>query len=125
MFISKRQYESIRHENEIMRRKIEMESKFTNQEIADLSKRVYELENPSRITEQNIKIQGDTIYFNGHGLSFKPPVGMVNLTPYRENDTVEDAIADENNIYVTMKSGDKFTVMDYAPFTEKTRVVKS
>ena len=92
--------------------------------IVRLEKRVYELEHPKKITRQNIAIRGNTIYFNGHSLSLSGPKDTVNLAEYRENDTVEDAVADKDNIYVTMKSGDKFTVEHYSPFNDSTRVVR-
>ncbi|MGE5631394.1 MAG: hypothetical protein ACM3TR_09895 [Caulobacteraceae bacterium] len=65
------------------------------------------------ITEQNIKIDGDTLEYNGHVLSIRPPKGMVNVLRVKENDTIKNAIADSMDIFIEMESGDRFILRDY------------
>jgi len=81
--------------------------------VEKLERKVYDLENPIRYTDQNIGIRGNEIYFNGNVLALKPHPEMVNAIRYKENDKVENAEVSGNDIIVTMKSGDVFRVINY------------
>lgn len=84
------------------------------EEIDTLSKRVWELENPARITSQNLKIRGDTLEFNGHSVSVRRNPYFVNSLRVKPFDTIKDAVIVGRDINIEMNSGDKFVLENYS-----------
>ncbi len=65
------------------------------------------------VTDQNITIEGNRLDYNGHSLWIKPPFEAVNVLRIKENDKIINAVADNLDIFIEMKSGDKFVLRDY------------